>query len=62
VGVTACTHLQCDWLYRHYICDDVVGRAIGQGMCAVGTGFALILTVASVVIFLRNQKPSAPVR
>ena len=54
--VTAFTHLQCDWLYRHYICDDMIGRAIGEGLCVIGTGIATVLTVVNIVKFYRKQK------
>ena len=54
--VTACTHLQCGWLYLHYICDDIIGRAIVEGLYAIGTGIAIILTIVSVIKFYRKQK------
>ncbi len=56
IVVTAFTHLQCDWLYRYYICDDMIGRAIGEGLCVIGTVIAIILTIASIVKFYRKQK------
>ena len=54
--ITAFTHLQCDWLYRYYICDDMIGRAIGEGLYVIGTGIATVLTVISIVKFYRKQK------
>ena len=59
IVVTACTHLQCGWLYLNYVWDDIIGRAISEGLYVIGTGIAIILTIISVVKFYRKQKRKA---
>ena len=56
IAVTFCTHQQMGWLYLHYVCDDNVGRAIVSFGTWVGTVWAGILSVASLIILARKQK------
>ena len=59
IAMTFCVHQQDAWLYFHYIWDDPEGRAVAWLGCAVGTDWATVLMIISMIEFKEpaNKKP-----
>lgn len=59
VAVTICTHQLFGWLYLRYVFYDVEGKAIVTMGTLVGTIWATILLVVSVILFRRKQRSTS---